>query len=32
MPSLRTFVLEFKNAFVLFEISTLEFVLFQSLV
>ena len=32
MPNLRTFVLEFKIAFVIFEISALEFVLFQSLV
>ena len=32
MPNLYTFLLEFENAFVIFEISTLEFVLFQSLV
>ena len=32
MPNLRIFVLEFENAFVIFEISALEFVLFQSLV
>ena len=32
MPNLRIFVLEFENAFVIFETSALEFVLFQSLV
>ena len=32
MPNLRTFVLEFENAFVIFGVSALEFVLFRSLV
>ena len=32
MPNLSNFVLEFENAFVIFEISASEFVLFQSFV
>ena len=32
MPNLRIFVLEFGNAFAIFEINALEFALFQSLV